>query len=95
MGPDGVTWVCALLGSTAEVGSELAPGQVHIDPGHPNDTRITITSRHDTNQFDLTLFPTRDPGAGTALAHVGLPVAVEGGHGVARGRPMARRHRLT
>ena len=31
----------------------------------------------------------------TALAHVGLPVAVEGGHGVARGRPMARRHRLT
>ena len=40
-------------------------------------------------------FPAPGPGVGTALAHVGLPAAVEGGHGVARGPPMARRHRLT
>ena len=40
-------------------------------------------------------FPDPGPGVGTALAHVGLPAAVEGGHGVARGRPMAPRHRLT
>ena len=40
-------------------------------------------------------FPAPGPGVGTALAHVGLPAAVEGGHGVARGLLMARRHRVT
>jgi len=41
-----VTWVRALLGSTAEVGSDLNPGQVRIDSGHPNDPDY----HHDTNQ---------------------------------------------